>query len=91
MGPSVRLSHPHLLLFHEVTSHLCLMTKQMLIPAALISPLPPTGPLSVDKHLKTAREATWDIRASWHGLGVELGIKVGTLEVGRCVYRLNKR
>ena len=81
VGPSVRLSHPQLLLFHKVT-------RQVVIPAALIPPLPPTGPLSVDKHLKTVREATWDIRAKWHGLGVELGIKVGTLEVGHVYVNL---
>ena len=40
-----------------------------------------TGPLSVDKHLKMAREATWDLRARWYDLGVQLGIGVGTLEV----------
>ena len=54
----------------------------MLIPAALISPLPPTGPLSVDKHFKTVREATWNVRAQWRRLGVQLGISVGMLNVG---------
>ena len=39
----------------------------------------------MDKHLKMVRAATWAIRASWHGLGMELGINVGTLEVGHCV------
>ena len=40
------------------------------------------GPLSVDKHLKIVRGAIWDARASWRDLGVELGINVGTLDVG---------
>ena len=35
----------------------------------------------MDKHLKMVREATWDVRAKWYDLGVELGINVGTLEV----------
>ena len=42
---------------------------------------PLTGPLSVDKHLKMVREATWDVRAQWYDIGVELGISVGTLQV----------
>ena len=42
---------------------------------------PLTGPLSVDKHLKMVREATWDVRAQWYDTGVELGISVGTLQV----------
>ena len=36
----------------------------------------------MDKYLKTVRAATWDVRAKWRDLGVELGINVGTLEVG---------
>ena len=44
--------------------------------------LPLTGPLNVDKHLKVVREATWGVRAQWYDLGVELGISVGTLQVG---------
>ena len=35
----------------------------------------------MDKHLKIVREATWDVRAQWRDLGVELGINVGTLNV----------
>ena len=42
---------------------------------------PPTGPLSVDKHLKMVREVTWDVRAKWYNLGVELQLNVGTLNV----------
>ena len=41
-----------------------------------------TGPLNVDDHLKVVREATWGVRAQWYDLGVELGISVGTLQVG---------
>ena len=40
-----------------------------------------TGPLSVDKHLKMVREVTWDVRAHWYDIGVELKINLGTLEV----------
>ena len=36
----------------------------------------------MDKHLKMVREAIWDVRAKWRDLGVELGINMGTLEVG---------
>ena len=39
----------------------------------------------MDKHLKTVRETTWDVRAKWRVIGVELGISVGTLEVGHYV------
>ena len=39
-----------------------------------------TGPLSVDKHLKMVREATWDARSKWRDIGLELGIDVSTLE-----------
>ena len=41
-----------------------------------------TGPLSVDQHLKMVREATWDVRPKWRLFGLELGIDMGTLEVG---------
>ena len=40
-----------------------------------------TGPLSVDTHLKAVRQTTWDVRAQWYDLGVELGVNVGTLKV----------
>ena len=40
-----------------------------------------TAPLSVDKHLKIVREATWGLQANWWDLGVELGLSVETLEV----------
>ena len=43
----------------------------------------------MDKHLKTVREATWDVRAKWCDLGVELGITMGTLEVGHCFIALS--
>ena len=46
------------------------------------NPISPTGPLSVDEHLKMVREAVWEIRANWRNLGMELGITTGTLEVG---------
>ena len=46
------------------------------------NPISPTGPLSVDKHLKMVREAVWEIRANWRNLGTDLGITMGTLEVG---------
>ena len=36
----------------------------------------------MDKYLKTVRAATWDMRAKWRDLGVELRINMGTLEVG---------
>ena len=39
------------------------------------------GSLSVDKHLKIVRQATWDMRAKWYNLGLELGINDGTLQV----------
>ena len=39
----------------------------------------------MDKHLKTVRETTWDVRAKWRDIGVELGISVGTLEVSHYV------
>ena len=41
--------------------------------------------MHVDKHLKTVRETTWDARAKWRDIGVELGIDIGTLEVGHYV------
>ena len=41
-----------------------------------------TGPLNVDKHLKIVREAVWELRARWQDLGFQLGIPMGTLEVG---------
>ena len=40
-----------------------------------------TGPLNVDKHLKMVREVTWDVRAKWYDIGVELKVNLGTLEV----------
>ena len=40
-----------------------------------------TGLLSMDKHLKIVREATWEIRSKWYDLGTELEIKDGTLQV----------
>ena len=36
----------------------------------------------MDKHLKVVREVTWDVRSQWYNLGLELGISVGTLQVG---------
>ena len=41
-----------------------------------------TGSLSVDQHLKMVREAAWDVRSKWRLFGLELGIDMGTLEVG---------
>ena len=50
------------------------------------SVLPPThtstGALLVDKHLKIVREVTWDARAKWNDLGLELKVSDGTLKVG---------
>ena len=43
----------------------------------------------MDKHLKIVREATWDVRAKWRDLGIELGISVGTLEVSNWVNQEN--
>ena len=45
-----------------------------------------TDTLSVDTHLKTVIEATWEVRAQWHDLGVELKIKEGMLKVSGCTY-----
>ena len=42
---------------------------------------PPTGPLSVDKHLKMVREVTWDARSKWYDIGVELKVRDGDLKV----------
>ena len=36
----------------------------------------------MDKHLRTVRAATWNVRAQWRRLGVQLGISVGMLNVG---------
>ncbi len=43
-----------------------------------------TDPLSVDQHLKVVREATWEVRAKWHDLGVELRVTMGKLQVRKC-------
>ena len=48
-------------------------------------PTCPTDPLSVDKHLKMIREVTWDVRAHWYDIGVELNVGDGTLKVGYSV------
>ena len=53
--------------FVEITQHVYLF--------------PLTDPLSVDKHLKIVRKATWDVRVKWYNLGLQLGIDVGTLNV----------
>ena len=42
----------------------------------------PTEPVSVDKHLKMIREVTWDARAHWYDIGVELKVRDSTLMVG---------
>ena len=39
----------------------------------------------MDKHLAIVRGVIWDVRARWSVLGQELGINVGTLEVGHCI------
>ena len=57
--------------------HDVLVFKSHPFPCALLI----TGPLSMDKHLKIVREATWEIRAKWYDLGTELEIKDGTLQV----------
>ena len=57
--------------------HCALVFKSHPLPCVLLL----TGPLSMDKHLKIMREATWEIRAKWYDLGTELEIKDGTLQV----------
>ncbi len=38
-------------------------------------------PLSVDHHLKVVREITWEARARWNDLGLELAVPQGKLQV----------
>ena len=47
-----------------------------------------TDPLSVDQHLKVVREATWEARAKWRDLGVELRVTNGKLLVRKCDHKL---
>ena len=37
--------------------------------------------LNVDKHLKIVRKHTWDLRADWFDLGLELGVTSTKLQV----------
>ncbi len=51
-----------------------------------------TGPLCVDKHLKVVREDTWEVRASWKRVGLQLGIVWTKLDVSTscslvCMYK----
>ena len=67
----------------------CVTSWSVVLYASItISTSPPLflDPLSVDKHLKMVREATWDVRPKWCNLGVQLGINVGTLEVNFVLY-----
>ena len=55
-----------------------------------VSNYPSTDALSVDKHLKLVREATWDVRAQWYRLGGELNVSNGTLKVRSIVRSFSK-
>ena len=61
---------------------MCAWVYVRLITSTSNFPFTPfTGPLNVEKHLRVVRQAIWDVRAKWYNLGVELEVKVETLEV----------